>query len=269
MNSTLKKAQTIYGAAGFPLAGLAPATLAVLVQCAALVSVWGTVVATNAFTSQHFSIFSLVLLQSALAVVFCVLVRMAVWWRWIHFFFPLALFIMLMWQAPSKIYLIGFFVSLSLFWTTFRTQVPFFPSRPVVWEKVVEMMPLDKSVHMIEIGSGLGDLAMHLAKNRANSRIEGIEIAPLPWLISVIRSYITRSTAKFKLGDYYALDFSQYDMVFAYLSPAAMPALWEKASREMRTDSLLVSYEFDIPGVMPTFCVESGLKGIKIYVWKI
>lgn len=45
-------------------------------------------------------------------------------------------------------------------------------------------------------------------------------------------------------------------MVFAYLSPAAMPALWSKAQREMRAGSFLASYEFEIPEA-------SGIKTIR------
>jgi len=33
-----------------------------------------------------------------------------------------------------------------------------------------------------------------------------------------------RSSATFVLGDYHKLDFGEFDAVFAYLSPAAMPA---------------------------------------------
>ena len=95
----------------------------------------------------------------------------------------------------------GFIISLSLFWTTFRTQVPFFPSRPIVRQKVTELIPQDKPIRMIDIGSGLGDLVMHIANARTHSHIEGIEIAPLPWLISMIRAYLTRSNAAFKLGE--------------------------------------------------------------------
>jgi predicted O-methyltransferase YrrM len=51
------------------------------------------------------------------------------------------------------------------------------------------------------------------------------------------------------------LDFAQFDVVFAYLSPAAMPELWKKAQREMRPGSLLISYEFPIEGVEPNLIV--------------
>lgn len=249
--------------------GLAPATQAILVQVVALLAVFSSVLMVNYFTLVNFPIFSLVLMQAFSAVGLCLLIGMAVWWRWIHFLFPLAMFLMAMWHIPNEVYLLGFIVTLSVFWTTFRSQVPFFPSRPMVWQKVAELIPQHKPMRMVEIGSGLGDLSMHIASKRKNSQVEGIEIAPLPWLISVARAWMKRSSASFTMGDYHALDFAQYDLVFAYLSPAAMSALWEKSQREMRSGSLLVSYEFDIPGVVPTHTIASGNQSPTIFVWKI
>ena len=248
---------------------LVPAALAILVQCAAVITVFISVLVIGFFADIHFSTFSLVLIQALIATGFCIFVGMASWWRWIHFFFPLALCGMSLWQVPNEVYLVGFLVSLSLYWTTFRSQVPFYPSRPSVWRNVAELIPQDKPIRMIDIGSGLGDLSMHIAKTRPESQIEGIEIAPLPWLISKLRACLARSKAQFTLGDYHALDFAQYDVVFAYLSPAAMPALWQKAQQEMRAGSLLMSYEFEIMGVTPNFYVQGINQAPNIYVWKI
>lgn len=247
---------------------LAPATLAIIVQIAASIIVFLCVLVVSSFFAVRFSVLSLVLMQSLGAVALCVLAGMAVWWRWIHGLFPLAIWVMSLWALPNEVYLIGFLVCLSVFWTTFRSQVPFFPSRAIVREKVAALIPQDQANRMIDIGSGLGDLSMHIAKVRKLSQIEGIEIAPMPWLISAIRAWLTRSTAKFTLGDYRDLDFAQYNLVFAYLSPAAMPALWEKAHQEMRAGSLLVSYEFDIPHVPATLTINDGTHPT-IFVWKM
>lgn len=266
MHNTLESSQRVRSPS--PLfTGLAPATLGVLIQCATLIFVFFSVLVIGFFTSYSFPIFILILLQSIIATGFCILIGMANWWRWIHFCFPLALWSMSMLHILNEVYLTGFLISLGLFWTTFRSQVPFFPSRPIVWQKVAELIPQDKPIRMIDIGSGLGDLAMHIAKMKTASRIEGIEVAPLPWLVSVVRSYLKGNAAVFKLGDYRELDFAQYDVVFAYLSPAAMPALWEKAHREMSSGSLLISYEFEVPGVSPTFCINTTKQSI--YVWEM
>jgi len=254
---------------------LKPATLAVLVQCAALVTVlvfsWLAhfIAAASFNVDLTFSILDLLLTQALLASIFSYFVGMATWWRWIHLCFPIVIWGMANWRLPNEFYLAGFIISLSLFWTTFRSQVPFFPSRPAVWKQVAKLMPKDKPVRLIDIGSGLGDMPMYIAKMRPECHIEGIEIAPLPWAVSFIRGKIRRSSAIFKLGDYRSLDFSNYDIVFAYLSPAAMLALWEKANHEMKSGSLLISLEFEIPGANPSMRIAGSEHSPMIYVWRI
>ena len=48
-------------------------------------------------------------------------------------------------------------------------------------------------------------------------------------------------------GDLWGHGLTQYDVVYAYLSPAVMGRFWEKCKREMRPGSLLVS-AFQVPG---------------------
>lgn len=254
---------------------LKPATLAVLIQCIALLMVFSVARLTYSFAiiatdiDLTFSIFSLVLLQAILSSLLASMAGMAKWWRWIHFCFPIAMLSVSYLNIPNEFFLIGFIVTLSLYWTTYRTQVPFYPSRPIIWQQVAELIASDKPIRVIDIGSGLGDMSMYISKVRPNSLIEGIEIAPLPWLISVARSKFRRSMAIFKMGDYRELDFANYDVIFAYLSPAAMPALWQKAKAEMQLGSLLLSYEFEIAGVLPTQVLTNNSNNKKLYVWKM
>lgn len=210
-----------------------------------------------------------VMMQAIIAMQLSRWCEQAQWWRYIHAAFPLAIGLMSQLHVPNGVYLAGFIVTLSLYWTAFRTQVPFYPSRPAVWQDVAKWIPEDKPIRMIDIGSGLGDLVMHIAKHRPKSQLLGIEIAPMPWAISALRAKWRRSSAQFKLGDYRELDFSQYDVIFAYLSPAAMLALWEKANREMQAGSLLMSYEFEIPGTTPSYTIRNTPSSPVLYVWAI
>jgi hypothetical protein len=109
---------------------------------------------------------------------------------------------------------------------------------------------------------------MYMAKVRPDSHVDGIEVAPLPWAISYLRAKITRSSAVFKLGDYHTLDFANYDVVFAYLSPAAMVDLWAKAKQEMRPGSMLISLAFEVPGVPPTVQLKASEHAPSLYVWQ-
>lgn len=254
---------------------LKPATLAILIQVVALLFVllttwtirWISIIFFN--EEIILSILFFVILQAAYASLFSYFAGMAKWWRWIHLCFPMTVWIMSSLQIANEVYLIGFIVTLSLYWTTFRTQVPFYPSGPMVWEKVAQFVPIEQSVRMVDIGSGLGDLSMYIARVRPKCLVEGVEIAPLPWLISIIRAKLSGSVAVFKMADYRDLNFADYNVIFAYLSPVAMHDLWQKVCAEMKPGSLLISYEFEIHGVPPTQIIMSGNQDKRLYVWQI
>ena len=72
------------------------------------------------------------------------------------------------------------------------------------------------------------------------------ELAPLPYLVSRWRS--GRAGCCVRHLDLMAVDLSSYDVVYAFLSPAPMSALWAKAKREMRPGTLFVSLAFGVPG---------------------
>lgn len=252
-----------------------PASLAGLIQIVALILVmfiaWFLNWASSVLIANEISIPTLiiVLLQAVIASTLSHWAGMEKWWRWIHFCFPFAIWLMLSLNIPSNFYLIGFVATLGLYWTTFRTQVPFYPSRPMIWQQVCGVISQDRAMRVIDIGSGLGDMAMYLAKERPDCVIEGIEIAPLPWAISFLRGKLRRSTVIFRMGDYRALNFADYDVIFAYLSPAAMSYLWQKAQNEMQSGSLLISYEFEIKEVVPTEVIASEGRDEKLFVWKV
>lgn len=245
----------------------APALRALAHQCLAFVV---TFVILAALASRGFPAlhpFAAAFLQGGLAAVLSGWRRMAPWWLPIQLFFAPALLAMHALQLPPLLFLGLFLFLLLLYWSSFRTQVPYYPSTRAVWQAVAGLLSPDRPQRFIDIGSGFGGLALHLAALRPDSTIAGIELAPLPWLGSRLRALLQHSRARFLRGDYLGLDFGDYDVVFAYLSPAAMPALWEKAHSEMRSGTLLLSFEFAIPGHAPDLEIAPRPDGAVLYGW--
>lgn len=207
------------------------------------------------------------LLQGGFAALLTRWRKLAVWWVGIQLVFPLALMESRSLAIHPLLFLGAFLFLLVLYWSTFRTQVPYYPSGARVWDEVARLLPQDRPVCAIDIGSGLGGLVLELAQRRPESTFVGIELAPLPWLVSSLRARLTGSGARFVRGDYEHIDFADYDAVFAYLSPAAMSALWRKAAREMRPGSLLLSYEFLIMEKVPDITIVPKGRGPALYVW--
>ncbi|HYD59674.1 MAG TPA: class I SAM-dependent methyltransferase [Noviherbaspirillum sp.] len=209
------------------------------------------------------------LLQGASAAALSRLSGLASWWVPIQLLFPAALLGAQELDLPPVFFLCLFVFFLALYWTTFRTQVPFYPSGRVTWAAIAELLPAERPIRFVDIGSGLGGLVLHLSERRPESRFVGVELAPLPWLLSCVRAFLARSRARFIRGDYLDLDFAEYDIVFAFLSPAAMPALWRKACTQMPKGALLLSYEFPIPGVEPDIVLPPDNRGAMLFGWRM
>lgn len=244
----------------------APALKALLIQVLAvplmLLLVYGL-----ARAGVRMSLPVVALLQGVLAALITWRAGLARWWCAIGLLFAPALLGASLLALPPVFFLLVFVFLLSLYWSTFRTQVPFYPSGPAVWQAVAQLIADRPGVRFVDIGSGLGGLVLELARRRPDSIFVGIEVAPLPWLVSRLRARLSASAARFVRGDYEQLDFANYDAVFAYLSPAAMSALWHKAAREMRPGSMLLSYEFLITEKAPDLSIVPIGRGPALYVW--
>ncbi|MEO7495532.1 MAG: class I SAM-dependent methyltransferase [Massilia sp.] len=244
----------------------APALLALLLQLAALpltLLAWRLLAAAGHPPSLGF----LACLQGGAAAILSRWRALAAWWLPIQFLFPVILLGALLLRLPPWLFLAGFLVLLLLFWSTFRTQVPYYPSGKRVRDAVAQLLPADRAPRAIDIGSGLGGLVLDLAARRPDATLLGIELAPLPWLISQLRARCSGSRARFILGDYEQLDFADFDLVYAYLSPAAMSALWRKARAEMRPGAILLSYEFVISEQPADVVIVLSGPGPALYGW--
>jgi SAM-dependent methyltransferase len=213
------------------------------------------------------SYFAVALIQGFFAGVASLRAGQARWWQAIHVVFPQMLLLASEVELTPAFYLGCFLVLLFLYWSTFRTQVPYYPSSRKVWEAIAAHLPQDRPLYIVDIGCGLGGMVLDLAQRRPESTVAGIELAPLPWLVSKLRLWGGPANARFVRGDYALLDFAQFDVVIAYLSPAAMPALWEKAKKEMRPGTLLCSVEFAIAGQPPSTTIVPPGRGPSVYVW--
>ena len=244
-----------------------PSVRALLCQCAAfpltLIAVY-----LLARAGARPSYLAAAVLQGVFAAILTCCFRLARWWIAIALLFAPALLLTSRLELPPWLFLLVFLLMLVLYWSTFRTQVPYYPSGRAAWAAVAQQLPA-RPIAFIDIGSGLGGLVLDLARRRLDARVSGIELAPLPWLASYLRACIhpDRDRVRFLLGDYDKLDFGAYDVVFAYLSPAAMGALWRKARREMRPGSMLMSYEFAIPDCQPSLSVYLQDTGRTLYIW--
>jgi hypothetical protein len=247
---------------------LPPIALALLAQLLALglCALLARLARTQGF---EFSLGAALLLQSLCALGISHALRMPAWWLVMQALFVPALVAAQGLRFAPQWYLAGFVLLLLLFWSTYASQVPLYLSRRQVWRAVGAQLPQRNGLRCIDLGSGLGGWVHYLARLRRDSHFSGIESAPLPSWIGKLRT-LGQANARIAWGDFWRHDLSAYDVVFAYLSPVPMPALWDKARREMRPGALFISYRFAVPGVAPSAVVElDDLGRTQLYLWRM
>jgi SAM-dependent methyltransferase len=177
---------------------------------------------------------------------------------------------MLGFEFPPEYALALFCLLGSVYWSVCGTRVPLYLSSPAAAQALADLLPRDRSFAFLDLGCGLGGVLAHLDRARPSGTYHGAELAPVPFLLCWLRTALSGRRCSVSWEDFRNLDFGRYDVIYAYLSPAAMGGLWEKAAREMRPGSMLVSNSFAVPGVQPAFTLATGAgSGSRLLVWRM
>ncbi len=222
-----------------------------LIQCAALLLALLLNGLIEAVFSFPLVLWQLALVQGALAAWMSHYWKQPVWWRPLHAgFLPVALAALQL-DLPAWVYQAAFLLLLLFYWSSFHTRVPLYLSDRKAWQALAALLPEARPFRLIDLGSGFGGVLFHLEALFPQGQFSGAEIAPAPWLISRLRARLRHSRVDFMRRDYAGLDLGAFDVVFVFLSPAAMPDLWRQAERQMRPGSLFVSLSFGVDARPP------------------
>lgn len=206
--------------------------------------------------------------QALGAMAIAALLRSAWWWLPIHLGFSPLMIAADQLGIPPHWYLVAFVALTVVFWTSFRTQVPLYLSNAATIEALLEQLPVDRDIHFLDIGSGTGSVLIALARQRPSCGFTGIETAPGPYLVSRL---MARGIPNLSIerGDFFKPSWAGQDIVYAFLSPVPMAAVWAKARRELKPDALLISNSFAIPDVPPDQIITIGdSRDTTLYVYR-
>ncbi|MBI4757396.1 MAG: methyltransferase [Betaproteobacteria bacterium] len=248
---------------------LPPLPAQLLIQVAAAV----VALAFYAPLAGHFdlpsSVMAVALVQGGVAAAMAWASRQPRWWRFIHLAFGPLLAAAL--AAPlSPWWGLAAFAALALvFWRTDVSRVPLFFSSTAAAEVLAQLLPRRPGLRVLDAGCGIGTVVCALARARPDVTVRGIEHAPLPAWLARLR---TRGLpgARARRGDFWREDWSACDLVYAFLSPHPMARVWEKACREMRPGTLLVSNSFPVPDVAADEILDvADRRATRLYCYRI
>jgi hypothetical protein len=196
-----------------------------------------------------YTFFWLVLAQSALTSTISFTLKMPRWWLWIQAILPFGLWLGLS-QSVIPFYWFGIIALLLMliFSNALSDRVPLYLSNRITHRALAQLVAEYNIKTAVDLGSGLGGVVRALAKQGVTTT--GIEFSPI---LSMISNRICNwlSLGHIIRGDMWAQDLSSYDLVYVFLSPVPMPAIWQKARSEMKVGCVLVSNSFEIPNIEP------------------
>ncbi|MBS1131448.1 MAG: hypothetical protein H6R16_2450 [Proteobacteria bacterium] len=199
-------------------------------------------------------------LQTSLAIggvalIFATLSRQPWWWRVIHAgFMPLVWFTHTLAIDPGW-FLLAAILLLLVFRGALSGQVPLYLSNKQTVAALAELLAARGPTRFLDLGAGLGSTTVPLADALPDSHFTGYENAPLTWLVGRFFS-LGRPNIRWRWDDLWMAKLGDYDVVYAFLSPAPMPRLWEKVKAEMQPGSLFISNSFPVPGLTPERVIE-------------
>ena len=210
-----------------------------------------------------------VLLQAVLAVFLSRWLELSP--RWVFMQAALPFLVRALWNAPVPAWAyLALFLALALvFGGGLISRVPLYHASEDAWAKLEGLLLDRPGLRFVDLGCGFGGPVAHLAKVRPDAVFTGVEASPLTWLVAWLRC-LPRRNASIRLGSLWRTDLSGFDVVYAFLSPVPMPALWAKACREMKPGSRLVSHSFEVPGETPQHVIPvKGREGARLLVFDL
>lgn len=145
-------------------------------------------------------------------------------------------------------------------------DAPLFPTPVGALDGLAQQAPLASGARVVDAGCGLGAGLHALQRAYAETpvHIEGLE-----WSWPLVLACRWRCPGvRVRRADIWTADWSGYDLVYLFQRPESMRRAVDKAHREMRPGSWLVSLEFQAEGVKPTAKLAS-VPGKPVWLYRV
>lgn len=226
-----------------------PALLALFSQLSAFVISWILLLVLARVSGWHVSLLVAACLQGLLAALLGQLFGLSRWWLPINLGFVPGLVLLQDHSLPPWLLLAAFMTLLLFNWNALVERVPLYLTGTATEQcLILRLAELPDGFRFIDLGSGLGGTLLRLARAYPAGHFVGVETAPLTFVLCWSRCLFQRN-CRVRFCSFWRVSLDGYDVVYCFLSPAPMPALWKKARAEMQPGALLISNSFEVPGV--------------------
>lgn len=150
--------------------------------------------------------------------------------------------------------LLTFYVLFSLFLSTFN-GAPYIKNDDIVIYQSLKLCNVNSSTRFADLGSGDGKVLFMANKFFNAKSVEGYEISPWPYRISMFKNYLGSTSDKIKIfkKSIFEVDLSNFDVIYIYLLPALLKKLKPQIESALKINPNLkiVTPAFQIEGLTP------------------
>lgn len=137
---------------------------------------------------------------------------------------------------------------------------PWIPSRKKERDALFKAADMKDGDELHDLGSGGGAVIFDAARRYPDSRIVGVEVFILPYLLSRLHKLVggrKYANVRIRYGDFYRHDISRADIVFTFQIPKAYDRLAKKFS-ECKDDCVIVVEAWPFKGLEIQHLVKEG-----------
>ena len=119
-------------------------------------------------------------------------------------------------------------------------------------DKIIKLGNLKEGMIVYDLGAGFGRIMLEATKSGAS--VTGFEIDRFKcfWIRQQIKKE-NIGNAKIINGNLLNADFSKPNLIYAYLSPPLMQKIGQKAKKELKSGTRIISVEHPIHGWQPSY----------------
>jgi methylase of polypeptide subunit release factors len=155
-----------------------------------------------------------------------------------------------------------------IFLPTFWTRVPYYPSSEKVYALIAAELPVNQAFRFLDLGCGDAKLLSFLSEQFPLAKFEGVDLSPTAIAAAKINTHKNKNVS-ISFSDYWNKNFSDYDFIYAFLSPTPMEDVEHKSKAEMKKESTLLVNSFSLPNLKATKEIQIDHKNQSLlYVYK-
>lgn len=132
-------------------------------------------------------------------------------------------------------------------------RIPYYPTKWEVLKRITRLYTPQPGDRIVELGSGDARVIRYLAMSFDDITATGVEINPV--LVSESRKRVERDRLEERVeivrGDLFSHPLDCYNVVYAYLTPAALLKLRDKLAALLLRGGRVMTLDYRVPGLEP------------------